>query len=262
MSDWLTITEGQAPIIATAIHDGHELRSDVAALIALPDSERLREEDPFTATWTMVVGTRVVPSRSRFEMDLNRPRDKAVYLTREDSWGLQVWRSKPPEDLIATSLEQYDYFYAEMRHVLTRLQERYGRFVVLDLHSYNHRRAGPDAPPDDPKENPEVNVGTGSMDRERWGGLVDRFMADLRDFDFLGRRLDVRENVKFMGGNLPQWVHENFPTSGCCLAIEFKKFFMNEWTGEPVMEELEAITQALEATLLGLVDSLTEVGER
>ena len=189
----------------------------------------------------MVVGTRVVPSRSRFEVDLNRPRDKAVYLTPEDSWGLQVWRSKPSENLIATSLEQYDYIYAEMRQVLTRLQERYGRFVVLDLHSYNHRRAGPESPPDDPTDNPEVNVGTGSMDRQLWGRLVDRFMADLRDFDFLGRRLDVRENVKFMGGNLPQWVHENFPTSGCCLAIEFKKFFMNEWTGEPVMEELEAI---------------------
>ena len=50
MSDWLTVTEGQAPIIATAIHDGHELRSDVVALIALPDSQRLHEEDPFTAT--------------------------------------------------------------------------------------------------------------------------------------------------------------------------------------------------------------------
>ena len=261
MSDWLTITEGQAPIIATAIHDGHELRSDVAALTALSDSERLQEEDPFTATWTMVVNTRVLTSRSRFEVDLNRPRDKAVYVTPEDAWGLQVWRNEPPEDMVTRSLEQYDYFYSEMHRVLARLQERYGKFVVLDLHSYNHRRGGPDAPPDDPKDNPEVNVGTGSMDRERWGSLVDRFMADLREFDFLGRRLDVRENVKFQGGNLPQWVHENFPASGCCLAIEFKKFFMNEWTGEPVMEELEAIPQSLEATLTGLINSLMAAGE-
>ena len=119
--------------------------------------------------------------------------------------------------------------------------------------------AGSDAPPDDPEYSPEVNIGTGSMDRERWGRLVDQFMADLRDFDFLGRRLDVRENVRFNGGHMAKWIHGNFLTSGCCLAIEFKKFFMDEWTGKPVEEELEAITRALKATLPGLTDSLKEV---
>ncbi len=70
----------------------------------------------------------------------------------------------------------------------------------------------------------------------------------------------MRENVRFKGGHLSKWIHENFPASGCCLALEFKKFFMDEWTGEPVAEELEAIPQALEATLPGLIKSLTEVG--
>lgn len=259
MSKWLTVTDGQEPIVATALHDGHELRPEVAALISLSDSNRLREEDPFTAIWATVVDTRLVPSHSRFEVDLNRRRDKAIYLRPEDAWGLRVWRRKPSNKFLAESLKQYDYFYTEMRRVLTQIQERYGRFVVLDLHSYNHRRAGPDAPPQSPEKNPEVNVGTGFMDRERWGRLVDRFIADLKDFDFLGRQLDVRENVRFKGGYLAKWVHENFPTSGCCLAIEFKKFFMDEWTGEPVDEELEAIPQALEATLLGLTNSLKEV---
>ncbi|MDE0292105.1 MAG: N-formylglutamate amidohydrolase [Candidatus Dadabacteria bacterium] len=175
MSKWFTVTEGQEPIVATAVHDGHELRPEVAALVALSDSDRLREEDPFTGTWTMVVGTRVVLSRSRFEVDLNRPRNKAVYLRPEDAWGLRVWREEPSKELLAASLEQYDYFYAEMHRVLTQTQERYGRFVVLDLHSYNHRRTGPDTPPDDPEDSPEVNVGTGSMDRERWGGASRSF---------------------------------------------------------------------------------------
>ena len=31
-------------------------------------------------------------TRSRFEADLNRPRDRAVYLTPADAWGHQVWR--------------------------------------------------------------------------------------------------------------------------------------------------------------------------
>ena len=61
--------------------------------------------------------------------------------------------------------------------------------------------------------------------------MIDRFIADLRAFDFMGRKLDVRENVKFKGGNQVKWLHENFAENGCGLAIEFKKFWMDEWTG-------------------------------
>ncbi len=87
-SEWLEVAEGQEPIVATAIHDGHELRPDVANLVALSDSDRLREEDPFTGIWTTIVGSRMVCSRSRFEVDLNRPRATAVYKKPEDAWGL------------------------------------------------------------------------------------------------------------------------------------------------------------------------------
>ena len=45
------ISEGDGPIIATAIHAGHSLRPEVAALTALTDEQRLREEDPFTDRW-------------------------------------------------------------------------------------------------------------------------------------------------------------------------------------------------------------------
>lgn len=253
------ISEGQEPIVATAIHDGHELRPEVEALIALEESDRLREEDPYSGIWTSVVTTQMVALRSRFEVDLNRPRERAVYRTPEDAWGLDVWREELPADVIERSLEEYDAFYAEAERICSELERRYGRFVVLDLHTYNHRRAGPEAPPEDPEANPEVNVGTGSLDRERWGGLVDRFMTDLRDHRFLGRQLDVRENVRFQGGYLSRWVHERYPQSGCCLAIEFKKFFMDEWTGKLSPEEYEAIPQALENTLPGLLESLAAV---
>jgi len=250
------ITEGQEPILATAIHNGHGLRPEVKDLMALEESNRLREEDPFTGIWTSVVSTQMVGLHSRFEVDLNRPREGAIYRTPEEAWGLQVWHEELPADVIERSLEEYDAFYAEAERICSELERRYGRFVVLDLHTYNHRRGGPDAPPEDPKANPEVNVGTGSLDRERWGGLVDRFMGDLREHEFLGRHLDVRENVRFQGGYLSQWVHERYPESGCCLAIEFKKFFMDEWTGKLSPEDYEAIPQALEATLPGLLESL------
>ena len=45
---WWTMTRGPGPVLATAIHDGHELRPAVAEAMVLGDSDRLREEDPFT----------------------------------------------------------------------------------------------------------------------------------------------------------------------------------------------------------------------
>jgi N-formylglutamate amidohydrolase len=254
------IIAGQEPIAATAIHNGHDLREEVEALMALEDGDRLREEDPYTGILTTDASTQLVASRSRFEVDLNRPREKAVYRSPEDAWGLHIWKGELPPGVVERSLEQYDTFYAEAHRVFSDLERRYGHFVVLDIHSYNHRRGGPNAQPEDPALNPEVNVGTGSLDRERWGPLVDRFMADLHAFETLGRHLDVRENVRFKGGQLSAWVHQKFPESACCLAIEFKKFFMDEWTGRLDPEEFEAIAQALRATFPGLLESLEDMG--
>ena len=254
------LREGQEPLAATAIHNGHDLRDEVAELTGLSDDERLREEDPYTGIWTSVVTTQLVANRSRFEVDLNRPRDRAVYRSAEDAWGLEVWKSEPSAELLERSLAEYDAFYTEAHRIFTEMERRFGQFVVLDLHSYNHRRQGPDGPPSDPAQNPEVNVGTGTLDRNRWAQLVDRFIGDLTAFEFLGRHLDVRENVKFRGGRFSAWLHENFPNSGCCLAVEFKKFFMGEWTGKIAAEEFEAIPRALETTLPGLLESLEKVG--
>ncbi len=248
---------GDGPLLAAAVHDGHEVREEVAELLALDEMARLREEDPFTGQWTaQIVPTQIVGLRSRFEVDLNRPREQAVYRTPEDAWGLKVWKSDPPDDVVNRSLAEYDAFYAAVQEIMTNLQQRYGRFFVFDLHTYNHRRNGPHDEPADAAENPQVNIGTGAMDRERWAPIVDRFIADLQAYDFPGGRLDVRENVKFRGGHFSQWIHETFPQSGCALAIEFKKFFMNEWTGEPDSRLVRAIGDALRSTVRGVLEEL------
>lgn len=254
------VVDASTPIAAAAIHDGHALRPEVARAIALDDAARRREEDPHTARWAAVAGTRLVGRRSRFEVDLNRPRDRAVYRVPDDAWGLDVWRAPPDDALVAGSLAVYDAFHAAAERALGELRDRWGRFVVLDLHSYNHRRDGADAPPADPAANPEVNVGTGTMDRARWGPLVDRFCDDLRRAGVDGRPLDVRENVKFRGGHFGAWVHGRFPESGCALAVEFRKDFMDEWTGAPDEARIAAVGQALAATLPGLRASLDALG--
>ncbi|HUV12385.1 MAG TPA: N-formylglutamate amidohydrolase [Acidobacteriota bacterium] len=255
-----SLRRGESPLVATAIHAGHEVREEVGCLLALTEEERLREEDPFTDSWTHLSDTRVKGLRSRFEVDLNRPREKAVYLTEEDAWGLKTWKNDLPAEIADRSLAEYDAFYSEMHSLMRDLENRHGRFIVFDLHSYNHRREGVVGPPADPKANPDVNVGTGTMERERWAPIIDRFIRDLSSSNFLGSHLDVRENVRFRGGNFPGWVHRNFPETGCAVAIEVKKFFMDEWKGEPDQEKLRMVYTALKSTVPGVLEELSRLG--
>jgi N-formylglutamate amidohydrolase len=243
-------------VVATAIHAGHELRPDIHALTALDDATRLREEDPFTDLLTPG-GASVIAHRSRFEVDLNRPRAQAVYREPDDAWGLELWVQPPTDGEVDHSRALYDQFYDDLGEHLDDVAT-HGPFVVLDVHSYNHRRDGADGPSAPPSENPDVNVGTGTLDRAVWGSLVDRFMADVAEHDVLGSRLDVRENVRFRGGELSRWVNERYRGHGCALAIEFKKTFMDEWTGAVDDERLEQLAEALRDTLPMLTRTLAE----
>jgi N-formylglutamate deformylase len=251
-----TIEEGGGPLVACAVHAGNEVRSEALRHMAIRRRERFVEEDPFTDQLTTVAATSIVVHRSRFEVDMNRARERAVYRTPNDAWGLTVWRGPLPATVRQRTLRLYDRFYADLSAVLARAGAGGRPFVVLDLHSYNHRRGGAGAPPADPAGNPEINVGTGSLNRERWGGLIDRFMADLRTVPVAGRPLDVRENVRFRGGHLSRWVHAAFGGQACCLAVEIKKFFMDERTGELDETVWAGVQEALAATVPGVLDEL------
>jgi N-formylglutamate deformylase len=71
--------------------------------------------------------------------------------------------------------------------------------------------------------------------------------------------LIVAENVKFMGGYFAQWIGERFPGTVCNLCIEFKKFFMDEWTGKLDQQLHSAIQQALASTVPGVVEELGQL---
>ncbi len=238
MANLWDIERGDDPLLATAIHAGHDLRDEALALTALTDAERLREEDPFTDRWVDVAKNSIVLSQSRFEVDLNRPREKAVYREPDDAWGLQLWKSSPPEAFVDTSLALYDRFYAELGELCDELVAAHGRFVVLDIHSFNHRRRGHDKAVDDPEANPEINLGTETVAPEL-RDLVDVFAESLTTHPFDHGHLDVRENVKFQGGQMSRWINERYGAKGCSIAVEVKKIYMDEWTGE--LDEIVAV---------------------
>lgn len=246
---WWTVQHGPGAVIATAIHDGHELRPEVARAMALPDKDRLREEDPFTGQAVVDVPTHIIAHRSRFEFDLNRPPESAVYRTPDQSWGLKVWKQEPDEAFVARSLSIHADYYLMLRSVLDSIALRHDRFVLIDVHSYNHRRDGPEADPTPTDKAPDINIGTFSMPRDHWAFLIDPLVDALRGFNFNGRKLDVRENVAFQGkGQQTRFVHERYPLRGCAIALEFKKFYMDEWSGTPDPTELDAMRRFVKFT--------------
>jgi N-formylglutamate deformylase len=250
------IFDDVGPVLATAIHAGHSLRPDIALQIALDEETLLREEDPHTDVLADVVPFRVVVDRSRFEVDLNRPRAEAIYLTPDEAWGLDVWRTPLEPEAVAISLDIYDWFYQEMAQRLDALALA-TPFVVLDVHSYNHHRDGEGTPPADPAGNPDVNIGTGSVDRSLWTSLVDRLRVDLETA--LPRTAFVGENVRFKGGYFSQWVNERYPGRGCAIALEFKKTFMDEWTGNVNLPHVGRLREALASSVPGLLSELQAV---
>jgi len=238
----------EVPIVATAVHNGHELRPEVEELMLLDADTRLREEDPFTDFFAAAFEAFAVVHRSRFEVDLNRVRDRALYSEPDDAWGLDLWRGDLPAQVRSESLRLYDQFYADLTRLLDEVVAAHGGFVLYDLHSYNHRRGGADFATAPEAENPAVNVGTGSVPGG-WNKVSGAFIEEMSRHRQGDNILDVRENVKFRGQRLAGWVHEHYGKVACALAIELKKTWMDEWTGTVDSTAQQELRDALLATV-------------
>jgi hypothetical protein len=256
--NWI-IREGNSPLIFTAIHSGHTVLKKLEDYYYMDEYIRFREEDPYTDILAKLSDNYIINNYSRYAFDVNRTRDNAFYRTPMDDFGMKIWKEPPPEEFIQDSLELYDSFYYEVNQLLRRVHRKFGFFLVLDFHSYNHRRNGPAMEPADPNENPDINLGTITVNKELWGGAVKSLENDFSNFDFLGSRLDTRENVRFDEGDFSKWINKNYPNNGCSIAVEFKKIFMDEWTGKLCNEKFEALYAAVKSTIPGLLKEIENV---
>jgi N-formylglutamate deformylase len=214
MTQHFTFIQGNSPLVICAIHDGHTVREELENLFAISENGRLREEDPYTAIWTNNSDNRILVHHSRFEVDINRPKEKAVYQKPEDAWGLKVWKQQLPPEVLERSLKVYDNFYASAKIYFDTLFSIHESVVVYDIHSYNHQREGQGAVAD-PSTNPDVNLGTANMNREVWKSVVEATTECFKRFDYHGRTLDVRENIKFKGGYFGKWLFEQYADKIC-----------------------------------------------
>lgn len=238
---------GHGPVVATAIHDSHVLRESLHPHLAIAPDERRREEDPLTALFTEVGDVRLRARRSRFEVDLNRPRELAMSTNPQDTWGLRIWHDTLPEAEREASLAGHDRFYALMRELLDRLVERWGAVLLIDLHSYNHRRDGAHADPAPQEDNPDIELGVTTLDPDRWGAVSARFAQALRACPVAGKAPDVRENVRFpTGGHFPEWVYAKYGERVCTISPEYKKIYMDEWTAQADIAVLEDLRHGLQ----------------
>jgi N-formylglutamate amidohydrolase len=148
----------------------------------------------------------------------------------------------------------YQQFYKDIKDLIEEKINEFGYFFILDIHSYNHRRVSPNQASDS-ELNPEVNLGT-AYNTKKWHPIIDKFKTYLSGCIIKGEFLDVRENVKFKGGGFAQWLTQSYGDKGGIISIEFKKTFMDEWTGRADIPHIVNLHQALKSTLPLLLSEL------
>lgn len=253
------INDFNCPLLATAIHNGHLIRPQIEEYLLIDEYSRLREEDPATEFFIQSFQNYVVVNTSRFEVDLNRSPEEAIYRSPEQAWGLKVWKDNVPVSVWQYSIQEYEYFYDMMKRIIDRFIDYWGYVIVYDIHSYNHKREGYEGPEADPSENPDINVGTANLNRERWGNVVDSFLRVFNNEDFNGRKLNVGENVKFKGGFFGSWIHSHYPDDSCVLSIEFKKIFMDEWTGVVDIQLINELKKILKRSVVPVLKAAAQI---
>jgi hypothetical protein len=225
-----------------AIHAGSNVRDEILTAMKISRTDRYREEDPYTECFIRNFPIRIIARDSRFEYDLNRDRDEAIYTIPEMAWGLDVWNQPLTSEEIDRSITKYDEFHKLMDIVTAYLlkQNRYG--VIFDFHSYNYQREEKVSWHID--ENPVINIGTEPVNRDLFGEVIDNLLFSLSGLSISGHPISVGENVIFKGGGLSNRLSSAYYDQLLFLAIEFKKIFMDEWSGRLFEETIEQLADA------------------
>ncbi len=246
------------PLLAFALHNGHYMPEELLDNCGIDEATRLREEDPYTNGFAECFPNRIIVQTSRFAVDLNRSPQKAVYQKPEDAWDLPVRNLPLSEKMKTMLLSSYTDWYKIARYQIERLLQFNSQLIVLDLHSYNHRRGGPNANPDPQCNNPDIILGRNNLPESVYP-YIENLRSSLNGIPFQNTCLDCRCDVKFAGGYFSRWVNDTFGNRILCLAVEFKKIFMDEWTGELNLTAYNQLKKIFQTAVLNWMSETTLV---
>ena len=233
-----------SPFVGAAIHAGSIIRESLIEALAVSDSNRLREEDPGTEKFIEKLPISFTAIDSRFEYDLNRSIEKAIPLTPEMAWGLQVWNRDLTRKEIAISLDKYREFHYLMDITFDYLVERGCKVYLFDIHSYCYQRES--QLPWYKDQKPVINLGTEPISRKKFHAEISFLLERFNDMTVSGRKISVGENEVFKGGYLARRLCARHPENLAVFAIEFKKVFMDEWSGKFYQDEYSELVNQFE----------------
>ena len=235
------------PYVCTAIHNGHYLRDVLSIKTVLSEYERWYEEDPFTGEFIASMPITLLGHDSRFEYDLNREPEGAVYDT---AWGKKVWSKPLTKDEKKRSLTKHTNYYRVINTLISKLEEEFNGCVVYDMHSYNWRRWE--------RSVPVFNIGSERINQKKFGFFVTSWANELKKIEIPHNENTTEINDVFKGyGYQLKYITENFNNT-LVLATEVSKIYCNEESGEPFPSVISALTDQLKTAIVNHAHSFAK----
>ena len=213
--------ENYVPYLCGAVHDGHQFRQSLWDHCLHSEYERWYEEDPCTHQMVHNQPIVITGCDSRFEYDLNRPPETAIFDT---AWGKQLWKEPLSKKEKSASLNKHGAFYQVVHALVDQLEKMHGTVIVFDIHSYNWKRW--DRPV------PTWNLGTVNVDNQRFGTIISAWSTKLGTMR-LGEGIPQTSliNDTFQGnGYFLKYITQNFDNT-LVLATEIAKVYCDELSG-------------------------------
>ncbi|TBN00447.1 hypothetical protein EYD45_14360 [Hyunsoonleella flava] len=227
------------PYACAAIHDGHQFRKELWENCIHTEYERWYEEDPETKNMVQSHPILIAGCDSRFEYDLNRAPEDAVF---ETAWGKQLWHQPLSEDMKTKSLNKHVNFYKVVHALIETLEKKFGFCTVYDMHSYNWKRWD--------RAVPTWNLGTSNIDNARFGDVIEDWRQSLSEIKFPN---DIKStsliNDTFQGnGYFLKYITKNFKNT-LVLATEIAKVYCDEYEQVIFPEVVETVEEELKTRI-------------
>lgn len=224
-----------APYICGAVHDGHQFRKSLWENCLHTEYDRWYEEDPCTKEMIQSHPIVIAGCDSRFEYDLNRAPETAIY---SDAWGKKLWKNPLPEEECALSLRKHTNFYKIVQALVAKVESKYGKALIFDMHSYNWKRWD--------REVPTWNLGTSNIDNNRFGVLASSWSNKLGAMKLPnGIKSTSKINDTFQGnGYFLKYISQNFNNT-LVLATEIAKVYCDEYKAIIYPEVVRSVEEQL-----------------